>query len=382
MQHFPAIIIGGPPNSGKSILTANLTQALRQRGCQHYVLRACPDGEGDWTQLADQELVHTMVIPRNWTPEFVTRMVRDIEQRHLPLLVDVGGRPRSWQRAIFDACTHAILITPDAASAATWHDMAEQHHLVVIADIHSDLHGASRLDATSPVIRGTLAGLEWGQVTHSPLFEALVNRLNHDLFAYDASELRRLHLDAAPVEVTIDLDRLAHTLGVPFEGAAPHWTRHHISSILNYLPEATPLALYGRGTNWIYAAVALLSLPEPFFQFDPRRGWVQAMTLRTGAASDQPLQIQELAIEGGVHLAGEIPQAYLDYEYLPHLIVPAIPPDQGILLSGKLPHWLYTSLARTYRAHPWIAIYQLQLAGAAVVHTTTAAYTIGDLLLL
>ncbi len=48
MELFPAILVGGPPHSGKSVLTYSLTQALRRRGVDHYVLRAAPDGEGDW----------------------------------------------------------------------------------------------------------------------------------------------------------------------------------------------------------------------------------------------------------------------------------------------------------------------------------------------
>jgi len=47
MNQFPALMIGGPPHSGKSVLAYSLTQALRARQIDHYLLRACPDGEGD-----------------------------------------------------------------------------------------------------------------------------------------------------------------------------------------------------------------------------------------------------------------------------------------------------------------------------------------------
>ena len=57
MAHFNAILIGGPPHSGKSVLTYSLTQTLRQQGIDHYVLRACPDGEGDWSNEAAPERV-------------------------------------------------------------------------------------------------------------------------------------------------------------------------------------------------------------------------------------------------------------------------------------------------------------------------------------
>src|SRR5438552_6610469 len=47
---LPAILIGGPPHTGKSVLTYSLSQALRKRSIEHYVIRASPDGEGDWSQ--------------------------------------------------------------------------------------------------------------------------------------------------------------------------------------------------------------------------------------------------------------------------------------------------------------------------------------------
>src|SRR5579884_757693 len=45
---LPAVLVGGPPHAGKSVLFYQLTQALRERGIAHFAIRACPDGEGDW----------------------------------------------------------------------------------------------------------------------------------------------------------------------------------------------------------------------------------------------------------------------------------------------------------------------------------------------
>src|SRR5436305_1318113 len=44
---LPAILVGGPPHAGKSVLFYRLTQALRARGLDHHAIRACPDGEGN-----------------------------------------------------------------------------------------------------------------------------------------------------------------------------------------------------------------------------------------------------------------------------------------------------------------------------------------------
>ncbi len=378
MELFPAVLIGGPPDSGKSVLTANLTQALRERGVQHYVLRACPDGEGDWTHTADQALVRTILVPRRWTPAFVEHICRDLERRHLPLIVDVGGKPTPWQEAIFDQCTHAILLTLDDISRATWLDRVTRHGLLPLADIKSDLQGESRLLEEHPVLRGILAGMERGARLQAPLFDALTGRLVH-LFARDAQALRQAHLNAAPVETVIDLDRLARTLDVPHREEQAAWEPRHLPAVLDYLPEAVPLGLYGRGPNWLYAALALLSAPASFVQFDVRLGWVRATALRVGTPDPAaPLQIQCHESPDYVHVKGILPAAYLDYSQLEMLAVPPVPAGFGVVLSGKLPHWLYTSLALTYRAVPWLAVYQPQLGCALVVYSADEGRVIGD----
>ncbi len=378
MELFPAVLIGGPPNSGKSVLTANLTQALRRRGVQHYVLRACPDGEGDWTHTADQERVRTIIVPRAWTPAFVDHVCRDLKGRHLPLIVDVGGRPRPWQEPIFDHCTHAILLTPDEASRLTWLDLIARHGLPCLADLRSALKGEARLEAERPVLRGTLVGLEWGVQLHNPLFEALTGRLAQ-LFAYDAQLLRQTHLRLAPVETTVDLDRLARTLGVPHHGRQAAWGPRHLPIVLDYLPEATPLGLYGRGPNWLYAALALHAYPQPVYQFDVRLGWVQPPALRHAMPrAGTPLQATVTQSTGGLHLEFTLPAGYLDYGQAEGLAVPPVPPGRGLILSGKLPHWLLTALAVAYRAAPWLAIYQPQQGNRAVViHSRVATPTVG-----
>src|SRR5438309_10168946 len=107
---LPTILIGGPPHAGKSVLTYNLSQALRRHNVPHYVLRASPDGEGDWSQEMNQNTAQLIRVKGDWTPEFVSRVCADLERRQLPLLVDVGGKPKDDQICILRQCTHAILL--------------------------------------------------------------------------------------------------------------------------------------------------------------------------------------------------------------------------------------------------------------------------------
>ncbi|MEA3308545.1 MAG: CRISPR-associated protein Csx3 [Chloroflexota bacterium] len=379
MAQFPAILIGGPPHSGKSVLTYSLTHALRQRGIQHYVIRAAPDGEGDWSNEIDQKLVRELRYKGDFTAAFTDFVCQSLRNRHLPLLVDMGGRPTPAQERIFDYCTHAILLTPEGTSRAYWRELSARHALPRLADLTSALQDKDIIIKSTPVLEGVLTGLERRHTASGPVFEALVEKVVL-LFDYEPRALFRIHERLCKAELVIDLLRLARTFDVPRVGQKPQWKPHHLSAILNYLPAATPLGLYGRGTNWIYTAVSLLTLPAPFSQFDPRLGWVQAQTLPFGESSTQPLQIRQHPLEDGVYLDCRILQTYLSYDQLPQLLVPTLPSNRGVILGGRLPYWLYTSLVRTYQNHPWIAVYQPQLQGAIVVYSNTSAYTLGDCL--
>lgn len=379
---LPAVAIGGPPHSGKSVLAYSLTHALRARGVPHYLLRACPqDGEGDWFHEGEPGLVRHLRTKSPLSECWLPRLRGDIARRHLPLIVDLGGRLTPEQDAILDVCTHGVLLTPSETAWREWGDCFAAHGLVLLADLRSDLAGANRLEAAEPVIRGVLAGLERGRTASGPAFDALVERLDV-LFRPFAADLYRRHIATAPAELVVDLERLARGLGREPTG----WRPEDLPAVLDYLPAGEPLALYGRGPNWLYAAVAAHALPAPFYLFDARLGWTAPPALRIGRPTTGPLRVD-------VYRGGEDPvarmevflsEAYLDITRVEGLAVP-VPPPEGLILSGKLPLWLWTGLVRLYAPHTaWLAVVQPQLRfgeeGGAVVVYSRGARPVGSVL--
>jgi CRISPR-associated protein Csx3 len=371
MNQLPAILIGGPPHSGKSVLAYSLSQALRLRGVDHYVLRAFPDGEGDWANQADQNLVRAIRIKGAATPGWIERICQDIDRRHLPLIVDPGGRPTDWQEAVFNQCTHAILLWRDAESYQIWHTL--------LTELRSDLHGDNVIGDTGPFLRGTLAGLERGHVASGPVLEALVERVAA-LFNYTPTQLRLMHLTSTPVELVIELGRLGRTLDA-LDGKQ-EWLPQHLPRVLDYLPAARSLGLYDRGPNWLYAALALYAQPELLYQFDVRLGWVSPPHLRVGQpAADAPLQADLQTQSDHVRIEFLLREAYLDYAEADGLVVPPAPAKAGVVLSGKLPLWLWTAVALAYQSAPWLAVYQPQLHDqAVVVKSQWTSLTVGQLI--
>lgn len=370
MSRFNAILVGGPPHSGKSVLTYSLTQHLRRQGVEHYVLRACPDGEGDWSNEAPPATVRLIRQKGQFTPRFVQRIAGDVGRRHLPLLVDAGGRPTPEQEIIFSQCTHALLVAPDEAGLAVWRTIAERNGLDVIAELVSHLDGAAAVIPDGRCFRADLVGLNRHAQVEGPVFAALAARVTACLFEPSAV-LRRRHLAAAPAELAIDLEQLAPQLGV--EDAA-HWLPEQLPDILAYLPPGESTCLYGRGPNWLYAAVAAHALPAISYQFDVRLGWVSPPFIAAAAAGVDLLPADRQEVVGdmanGVVVMRVIQQPsfqlleltapgyYLDYEDCAGLAAPPLASGQGIVLSGRVPHWLMAAMAHACAAAPWVAVYQ------------------------
>lgn len=367
------MVLGGPPHSGKSVLAYSLTCALREQGIPHYLLRAYPpDYEGDWFLAAEPQTVRHLRFKGIRSGEWLPPLRRDIAARHLPLLVDVGGLPTPEQETLLDVCTHGILLTPDAESHAVWAARFTRHRLPVIADVRSDLCAENQVQATAPVLRGIQAGLERGRRARGPLFDALVAQLTA-LFTQAAAGLPRRHLAAAPVELAVDLRALAVQLGRDPQ----HWVPEALPEALDYLPAGQPLALYGRGPNWLIATLAVTTLPAPCYLFDARSGWLEVPDLPVGIApAAGPLHSRREVLPEGVVWHLHFPDTYLDWEARAELILPDAMASTGVIVSGKLPQWLWAALVRAVDA-PWIAVYQPQLNGAAVVRSRETAYPLG-----
>ena len=381
LNPLPAIMIGGPPHSGKSVLAYHLTQQLRALQVDHYLLRACPDGEGDWSNETAQQTVQLIRAKGSFTPNFVARVIDALNTRMLPLLVDVGGRPQPEQEAILAACSHAILIAQTPDQLAAWRQLTARLHIPVIAELLSSLSESEAVHATFPLLHARIHGLERGKPVNGPVSQQLT-ALVRAVLVTKPQTLRDFHLAQAPAETTVDLERLAITLQTNPPG---RWQPGDLPALLAYLPAQEPLAIYGRGTNWLYGALAYHTLPAAFFQFDARLGWLQpaALTLLPGAQPDpavNPLSWSMQATATHTVLTLTLTDPYLDFEAAHQLHLPQLPATHGLILSGRLPLWLVTSLVRSYTMHPWIAIYQPPLNGAVVIHTTEATLPIGTLL--
>lgn len=383
LNHLPAIVIGGPAHAGKSVLFHTLTQMLRRLNVPHHAIRACPDGEGNWSQESDEETVSLIRVKGQWSDEFVERVCLDLEHRRLPMLVDIGGHPTQTQARIFDQCTHSILLTREDRPDDTqrWQRLLEEHGVLPLAQLVSALNGASTLTAQTPTVEGTITGLlRNAPSSGSPVLSALVQRIVTLFRTYSSQQLEELFFEQAPAEV-INLNIVLLSI----DAAAIEWKPSMLVPLLAYLPAQSALSAYGVAPHWVYGALAAYVYPEPFYQFDPRipMGWIQPLALATGSEYSSELSISLRSLnDDAVILTTHIHKKHLNYFQPESLMFPTIPSEKGIIIDGALPSWFVTGLVRLYWSQniPWLACYQPQLRGAVVIASQVANRSLGALI--
>ncbi len=195
----PAVLIGGPPNSGKSVLSKALLNSLRQaRGDRRiYLHRANWDGEGNWThETNDKALIQRLIVQNerriHERPDAAQRLqpyfdyhsqaVENLRKLADFVLVDVGGKTQPEKELLVKQCTHYLVISRDPDLVQPWHDFC-QPMLKAIAVVHSVRTAKVEVTQAQPWLE-VIAG-PWEQGATSSIPDELLQAI---LAAWQASE--------------------------------------------------------------------------------------------------------------------------------------------------------------------------------------------------
>ncbi|MHB8597676.1 MAG: CRISPR-associated protein Csx3 [Ktedonobacteraceae bacterium] len=391
LDALPAVLIGGPPNAGKSVLLYNLTQALYERGVRHHILRACPDGEGNYFQEGHPVTVSSLREnnKRAWSSDFIRKISYNLEHRCLPFLVDMGGNPRMTELPLFQQCTHAVLLLradkPD--STQVWQHMVEKAKLRTLAQLFSEQNGISIVTNRTPFLTGNITGLERQSqaIREDPVFIELLESIA-TLFTKHSLDKERTSLAQAPTQTVVNLPDALRS----FTTTSIYWQPEMIAPFLQSVPEHSPLSVHGWGPGWLYAALMAHAEQKAFHQFDPKLpfGWIEPLPVFIGEKKSDEIAVEQHSHDDITVLRIAFPLGRIDYLQPDPLAFPPVPPEQGLILDGPLPQWLLTALVRLYQQAgvAWIAPHYAQQnvreqrKTAIVVYSRTPTHSIGDLI--
>lgn len=164
----PAILIGGPPQSGKSVFSHALQRHLiqRQPHLKTHIYRANWDGEGNHTyetnnpQLVDQlrrennfKLHHQPESDAKIQTFFRNRATEAEKIRRVIdlTLIDIGGYPELVKLPVIEQCTHYIVISRDPNAITDWQTFCNPS-LKPLMIIHSVLEERLEILQTEPYL--------------------------------------------------------------------------------------------------------------------------------------------------------------------------------------------------------------------------------------
>lgn len=153
------VVIGGPPHSGKSVFIQALRKKLNEIDSTSFtqnvfIIRACPDGEGDWFGDIPADQGKTIRFPGVFTDDFAIQVASDIENTALTkniVIVDVGGKLDQKNNLIFSKCNSGIVVSNNKTDISKWVGAFELTELKTLATIHSVLDGETKVLSLSPL---------------------------------------------------------------------------------------------------------------------------------------------------------------------------------------------------------------------------------------
>ncbi|WP_017306831.1 CRISPR-associated ring nuclease Crn3/Csx3 [Spirulina subsalsa] len=190
----PAILIGGPPNSGKSVLSNTIRSTIEQQHpeLEFYLHRANWDGEGNHTYETPDRALAARLKQENKYPihkqpnaeqelaqyfHYQANATQNIRKFVNLVLVDIGGKPEPVKLPVIEQCTHCLIISRDSEQIQNWLDLCQ--NLTPIAIIHSVLEDKIEILKTNPHLEIVAGVWDRDKMRNPPdiLIKAILNIL-------------------------------------------------------------------------------------------------------------------------------------------------------------------------------------------------------------
>ncbi|MEA5620755.1 CRISPR-associated ring nuclease Crn3/Csx3 [Cronbergia sp. UHCC 0137] len=173
-----ALMVVGPADSGKSVLSHALFKALLWENPNVYLQRAHWDGEGNYLlemgeKATEEEIESFKMRDRGALTErffpYQAQAILNLRRQKSLVIVDVGGMIQPEKLPILEVCTHYLIVSSKPEVVDVWHDFCgNQGKLTPVAVINSVLSVTEKLHRSDPYLEMTYGSLTRGQVRTIP----------------------------------------------------------------------------------------------------------------------------------------------------------------------------------------------------------------------
>jgi CRISPR-associated protein Csx3 len=157
-QLCPALMIVGPPKSGKSVFSHALFTALSGETPDIYLQRARWDGKGNYLLDLALEAVNRgdrACLTDEFFPHY-SQVILQLRRENSLVIVDVGGVVQPQKLPILEACSHYLIISSQAEAIDPWHEFCgERGNLKPLGVINSVLTPTEIIHQQKPYLEMT-----------------------------------------------------------------------------------------------------------------------------------------------------------------------------------------------------------------------------------
>ena len=160
-----ALLIVGPPDSGKSVLSHALFNALIADYPDIFLQRAQWDGEGNWIlelpNAATEEdreafkLAYKGELTDTFYP-YQAQAILQLRRQKSLVIVDVGGKVQPEKQPVLEACSHYLIISSKSDEVKKWHEFClDRSNLRCLSVITSSLDRIETIHRRDPFLEMT-----------------------------------------------------------------------------------------------------------------------------------------------------------------------------------------------------------------------------------
>lgn len=356
------IVFCGPPHSGKSVFIANLIDKLPTD--DYTIIRACPDGEGTWSNNKKQNETSIVRKKGKFTKSFIDDACQAIEnQTNKIVLVDVGGVISKENEQIFQHCDSFVVVSNDEEKKQEWLKFGQGLGLECVGCLDSSLDGQEEIYSRSPYFQGKIVGLKRGEILEdSHVIKAIVSDIiQKSKYAEKTGELNKDFNGTI-----IDDTKLGFELGYGKEIYTENgttikkvrWPENALQKIYQAVSEKVnsgqSVRVNGIRANFVLCAICKAAKQQgakDVSTYDIRtKSYIPIKDLpkKRGLKQSEGLSYNLIENRDNVFIDINITKEKYSLEDYQKCVLPQIKEEKNLYLSGKIPLFLLASISSSY----------------------------------
>lgn len=365
------IVFCGPPHSGKSVFISNLRNKMPTNG--HCIVRACPDGEGNWSNNEDQNVTTLVRNKGKFTNSFIQNVCDVIDnQKNKIVIVDVGGIISKENEEIFKHCDSFVVLSSDEEKKREWLEFGESLGLKCIGLLDSRLDGKDEIYSKEPYLHGKVTGLHRGENINSKLIDNLASTI---IVKSEYNENEQIFQSNKKDEIVIDDTEIGFELGCGKEDYADIkdengnvieskkvkkvcWKEDILPDlnnlIMNKITKEKNVKLFGVRANFVFSTICCSCRKkgvDKITTYDARTDKyyeIKKLSQREGITEVPGLKYNIIENNDNIFMDVSVDgEKYTEVQY-EKCILPKLAKDKDLYLSGRLPLWITGAIVSSY----------------------------------